>query len=192
MAPRGGGPAAPAPPVGPDSAVNLANLRAPLPPKATATDYAAGRDDEDDALVVHTRREDSTEGVDRADVGGLTEELALEAAAKSSKGAVEDAGWAATPLAGASRATAPGQAIPHRRVDAAAAAAASAAAPASAKQALGDRAPAPTPVPVTRSSRSAPAHHSAGVNLWVMAVVGLFAFGAVMFMMLVLLLAVGG
>lgn len=174
---KAGGGGAPRPdPDAQDTAVNLADLRAP-PARRPSGDYAVG-DDEDDALIVHTRREDSTEGPNRDERDGFTEELALEKRA-TAKGAVEDAHWAATPLAGAPRQGPVVANAPHRRVDAASGKLASKAPPATA-----------TPVPAAARSRPvAPAQ--AAVSVWVGLVVALFALAGVAFVLLALVLAVG-
>jgi hypothetical protein len=166
-----------------DKAVNLAELRAPARPRS-GTDYAGG-DDEDDALIVHTRREESTDATDRRERGGLTEELEIEQKA-TQRGAVEDAHWAATPLHGSPRANAAlaGASPPHRRVDAAAQATRE-------KASLASKAPpsAPTPVPTGRTSRPPPPSNN--TSLWVVAVVVVFGLGAAAFAFLAIVVAVG-
>lgn len=169
------------PPAAPSGAPNLAAELRPPPSLRPARDYAAG-DDEDDALIVHTRREESTDATDRRDLGGLTEELEIEKKA-TQKGAVEDANWAATqPPNARVQSAAPNQ--PHRRVDAAAqAAAARDARPA------GGKGGSPTPIPAGRAVR--PPNPPAGMSVWVLVLAGVFGLAAVMFAFLAVLVAVG-
>jgi hypothetical protein len=174
--------ARPAEPEPKDAAPNLAELRAPA--ARSGRDYAAGGDDEDDALIVHTRREESTDATDQRDLG-LTEELEIEKKA-TKKGAVEDAHWAATPM-GAPRTLPVGASPPHRRVDAAA----QAASPKEPKSLAAKAPPAtPTPVPATRTSRPS-AGPSPGMSMWVLAMAGLFGFAALVFAFLAVVVAVG-
>jgi hypothetical protein len=170
------------------TAVNLAELRVAAKSKsAGAQDYAGG-DDEDDALIVHTRREDATDATVKREDDGFTEELAIEKAA-TQRGAVEDAHWAATPLVGTPRADAAMAEVnqPHRRVDAAALTAAP-----KEKSSLAAKAPpaTATPVSVGRTSRPPPQPPSS-TSLWVVVMVFLFVFAGGAFVLLAILLAVG-
>lgn len=173
-----------------DTAVNLAQLPT-LPPqrqdpgRRVSSDFAS-TDDEDDALIVHTRREDSTDGTDRRDRGGLTEELEIEQKA-TARGAVEDAHWAATPLAAAPRPPAAAVAPPHRRVDAAAQGKAGP----SGKLAAKAPPATPTPVPASRAARPPSGGPPTAVSLWLGAVIGLFVLAGIAFVFLAIVLAFG-
>ncbi len=147
-----------------EAAPNLADLRPPATQAISDVlrDVPLAGDDEDDSVVVHLRREDTSEGPGpSADIHGLTEELELEKVMAVARGMVEDAHWAAAPTPDASRDRKRGQPSQAR-----------------------------TPPPAPRTQRPA-GGLTTSWPWWVAVAVGFSGFAALLFVLVLLLVAVG-